>query len=255
MNQTSPYIDREKSWLAFNSRVLQEAADQTVPLLDRLRFLGIFSNNLDEFFRVRYAAIRRLSLNKEIDTTKLFGGITAHVLLKEITQIVINQQTESLKILYAIEQQLEEKNIYILNEKELDDAQKEFIRNYFIQQISPAIVTIMLNDLNEFPLLKDTNGYLAVKLVLKPNKKTNTAEETRYAIVEIPSQFNRFVVLPEKNKKQFIILLDDVIRFNLNYLFNIFDYKTIAAHMIKITRDAQLDFDSDLNKSFLKNIR
>lgn len=254
MNQTSPYIDREKSWLAFNSRVLQEAADQTVPLLDRLRFLGIFSNNLDEFFRVRYAAIRRLSLNKEIDTTKLFGGITAHVLLKEITQIVINQQTESLKILYAIEQQLEEKNIYILNEKELDDAQKEFIRNYFIQQISPAIVTIMLNDLNEFPLLKDTNGYLAVKLVLKPNKKTNTAEETRYAIVEIPSQFNRFVVLPEKNKKQYIILLDDVIRFNLNYLFNIFDYKTIAAHMIKITRDAQLDFDSDLNKSFLEKI-
>lgn len=254
MNQQKQYIDREKSWLAFNSRVLQEASDQTVPLLDRLRFLGIFSNNLDEFFRVRYAAIRRLSLESNLDTTKILGGITADKLLKDITKIVINQQTESLKILTEIEQQLEEKDIYILDENDIDDEQAEYVNQYFMQQISPAIVTIMLNDLNEFPLLKDTSGYLAVKLVLNPNKKTNTVEETRYAIVEIPNQFNRFVVLPKKNDKQYVILLDDVIRFNLHNLFNIFDYKKIAAHMIKITRDAQLDFDSDLNKSFIEKI-
>ena len=100
------YIDREKSWLTFNARVLQEAADPTVPLLDRLRFLGIFSNNLDEFFRVRYAAIRRLSLSGQTGE-KILGGISAQQLVKEITEIVIKQQSDSLRILSTIEKELE----------------------------------------------------------------------------------------------------------------------------------------------------
>ena len=246
------YIDREKSWLTFNARVLQEAADSSVPLLDRLRFLGIFSNNLDEFFRVRYAAIRRLKF-ESTDAEKLLGGISPDKLLKEITEIVIQQQSESLRILSEIERKLEEQNIFIINEKEITHEQENFIREFFIQKVSPAVVTIMLNDLNEFPLLKDTSGYLAVKLVMNSYDE-DEKDEIRYAVVEIPNTINRFVVLPSNSEKQHIILLDDVIRYNLNYLFNIFDYQSIAAHMIKITRDAELEFDSDLSKSLIEKI-
>lgn len=253
------YIDREKSWLAFNARVLQEAADETVPLLDRLRFLGIFSNNLDEFFRVRFAAIRRLSLSGESGEKQL-GGISSQQLLKDITDIVIKQQAESLKILETIEQQLKEKDIIIVNETEVDAEQGQFIKDFFIQKISPELVTIILNDLAEFPLLKDTSGYLAIKLVMKSNEKPSVLglvkpkKEIRYALIEIPKNTNRVVELPNKDWKQYIMLLDDVIRYNLSSIFNIFDYESISAHMIKITRDAQLDIDSDMSKSMLQKI-
>ena len=241
------YIDREKSWLAFNARVLQEAADDSVTLLDRLRFLGIFSNNLDEFFRVRFAAIRRLSLSG-ISGEKYLGGVSAQQLVKEITEIVIEHQAESLNILNEIESQLQKENIYIINENDLDKDQENYLKDFFIQRVSPELVTIILNDLAEFPLLKDTFGYLAVKLVMKKE------EEVRYAVIEIPKTINRFVVLPSKNEKQYVILLDDVIRQNLSSIFNIFDYQSISAHMIKITRDASLDIDSDLSKSMIEKI-
>ncbi|PZX92043.1 polyphosphate kinase 1 [Flavobacterium aquariorum] len=241
------YIDREKSWLAFNARVLQEAADDSVPLLDRLRFLGIFSNNLDEFFRVRFAAIRRLSLSG-ISGEKYFGGVTAQQLIKDITEIVIQQQSESLRILSNIEEQLETENIFIIHENDINKEQEAFLKEFFIQKLSPELVTIILNDLAEFPVLKDSLGYLAVKLVMKKNL------EVRYAIIEIPKMINRFVVLPSNNEKQYVILIDDVIRMHLSSIFNIFNYESVSAHMIKITRDAQLDIDSDLSKSMLEKI-
>ena len=112
------YIDREKSWLAFNARVLQEAADESVPLLERLRFIGIFSNNLDEFFRVRFAAVRRLSLSG-VSGEKILGGITAQQLVKDITEIVIKQQAESLRVLRLIEEELVRQNIIIIDETEI----------------------------------------------------------------------------------------------------------------------------------------
>ncbi|MBN8643339.1 MAG: polyphosphate kinase 1 [Flavobacteriales bacterium] len=253
------YIDREKSWLAFNARVLQEAADETVPLLDRLRFLGIFSNNLDEFFRVRFAAIRRLSLSGESGEKQL-GGISAEQLLKDITEIVIKQQSESLRVLEIIESKLREKDIIIVNESELDPEHEQFVKDFFIQKVSPELVTIILNDLAEFPLLKDTSGYLAIKLVMKPQEKSKVLglvkpkKEIRYALIEMPKNINRIVELPNKDWKQYIMLLDDVIRYNLSSIFNIFDYESISAHMIKITRDAQLDIDSDMSKSMLQKI-
>ncbi|PWB22015.1 polyphosphate kinase 1 [Flavobacterium sp. HTF] len=240
------YIDREKSWLAFNARVLQEAGDNTVPLLDRLRFVGIFSNNLDEFFRVRYAAIRRLSLSG-ISGEKYLGGVSAHQLIKDITEIVIQQQSESLRILGNIETELEAENIFIINEDQITPKQECFLKDFFTQKLSPELVTIILNDLAVFPILKDTLGYLAVRLEL-------ANEEVRYALIEIPKNINRFVVLPSEDEKQYVILIDDVIRFKLKNIFNIFDYKSVSAHMIKITRDAQLDIDSDLSKSMLEKI-
>ncbi|MDN3677567.1 polyphosphate kinase 1 [Flavobacterium paronense] len=253
------YIDREKSWLAFNARVLQEAADEAVPLLERLRFIGIFSNNLDEFFRVRFAAIRRLSLSGETGE-KILGGITAQQLVKDITEIVIKQQEESLRVLTTIEKELEKQNIIIINENEVSEEHENFIKDLFIQKISPELVTIILNDLAEFPLLKDTSGYLAVKLVMKTEQKSKmlglikNKPEVRYAIIEIPKNINRVQELPVKDGKQYLMLLDDIIRYNINSIFNIFDYESISAHMIKITRDAQLDIDSDMSKSMLEKI-
>lgn len=241
------YIEREKSWLNFNARVLQEAADDAVPLLERLRFLGIFSNNLDEFFRVRFAAVRRLSLSG-ISGKNLFGGISAHQLLKDITEVVIEQQNESLRILNIIEAKLQTENIFIIDENHISDEQELFLKDFFIQKLSPELITIILNDLAEFPVLKDSVGYLAVKLVLKKNS------EVHYALIEIPNTINRFVVLPSKDDKQYVILLDDVIRHNLSSIFNVFEYESVSAHMIKITRDAQLEMDSDLSKSMLEKI-
>src|SRR5690554_2250047 len=244
------YIDREKSWLAFNARVLQEAADPRVPLLDRFRFLGIFSNNLDEFFRVRYAAIRRLQMEGK-SGKKVLGGITSDELLYDITDIVIKQQAESLRILNQIEEELKEQGVYIIHENEITESQRSFIKEFFLQKVSPELVTIILNDLAEFPLLKDTSGYLAVKLVMSPKQE---GKEIRYAIIEIPSTMNRFVVLPKENGNQYIIMLDDVIRLNLDNIFSLFNYESVSAHMIKITRDAELDISGDMSKSLMEKI-
>lgn len=258
-NNNFRYIDREKSWLAFNARVLQEAADESVPLLERLRFIGIFSNNLDEFFRVRFAAVRRLSLSG-VTGEKILGGISSQQLVKDITEITIKQQSESLKVLNDIEKELEKQNIIIINEKQISSEHENFIKDFFIQKISPELVTIILNDLAEFPLLKDTSGYLAIKLVMKSDEKpkmlgfVKPKAEIRYAIIEIPKNTNRIIELPPKDGKQYLILIDDIIRYNLSSIFNIFDYESISAHMIKITRDAQLDIDSDMSKSMLEKI-
>src|SRR5690606_3570618 len=249
------YIDREKSWLAFNERVLQEAADRTVPLLVRLRFLGIFSNNLDEFFRVRYATVRRISISKN-HGKKLINNVNAKTLLQDITEIVIKLQTKSLEILNEIETELENEGIFIVDETQVNKDQIEFIRDFFTHKVSPTLVTIILNDLDEFPIIRDSYGYLAVKLVKKSGEDSHKSikKRTRYALIEIPAQINRFVELPKKDGKQYIIMLDDVIRINLDNILSIFEFESISAHMIKITRDAELDFDSDLHKSFLEKI-
>ncbi|NKI26380.1 polyphosphate kinase 1 [Arenibacter sp. 6A1] len=248
------YINREISWLSFNARVLQESADINVPLIERLRFLGIFSNNLDEFFKVRYATVKRI-----VDAGKtgksVLGGEKAKDLLEEITNIVINQQTRSLEILGDIEAELETKNIFLINETEISEGQSQFIKNYFLQRVSPVLMTIILNDLTEFPMLNDTAAYLAIKLILKNSDgESSENKEKRYALIEIPKEIDRFVVLPKEGDRSYIIMLDDVIRYCLGSVFNMFDYESISAHMIKITRDAELDMDNDLSKSFIEKI-
>ncbi|MBD0822585.1 polyphosphate kinase 1 [Aestuariibaculum marinum] len=243
---TNSYINREISWLQFNARVLQEAEDETVPLIDRLRFLGIFSNNLDEFFKVRYATVKRIVDAGKTGKSEL-GGIKAEELLEIITQIVIKQQTESLEILAVIQERLEAENIHIINETQIDDSQSEFIRRYFLRKISPALVTIILNDAVVLPNLKDSAAYLAVKMIMAKDEK-------QFALIEIPKSVNRFVELPKQGDKSYIIMIDDMLRYCLKDIFNIFDYKDISAHMIKITRDGELDFDSDLSKSFIEKV-
>lgn len=249
------YINREISWLSFNERVLQESADKNVPLIERLRFLGIFSNNLDEFFKVRYATVKRIVEAGKKGKSEL-GGETAKDLLAEITNIVIKQQAKSLIILRQIKQELETQNIFLIDETQIKESHKEFIRTYFIQNVSPVLMTIILNELTEFPTLNDTAAYLAVKMVLIPEEGVANKREKviRYALIEIPKGINRFVVLPKIDDKDYIIILDDLIRYSLRNIFNMFSYESITAHMIKITRDAELDIDSDLSKSFIEKI-
>ena len=240
------YINRELSWLQFNGRVLQEASDENVPLIERLRFLGIFSNNLDEFFKVRYATVKRIDEAGKGGKNQL-GGIKASDLLEIITKIVIKQQSESLSILSNIHSKLKNEDIHIINETQITSNQKNFIKNYFIQHVSPALVTIILNDEIRIPNLNDSAAYLAINMSLENGGK-------QYALIEISKNIDRFVVLPKEGNKNSIILLDDLLRYCLDDIFNIFDYKTISAHMIKITRDAELDLESDLSKSFMEKI-
>ncbi len=249
------YINREISWLHFNERVLQESADPNVPLIERFRFLGIFSNNLDEFFKVRYATVKRIA-DAGKSGKSVLGGETAKDLLEEITKIVIDQQTRSLGILGDIEKELETKNIHIINEREITPGQTQFIKDYFIQKVSPVLMTIILNDLAQFPTLKDTAAYLAIRMILKKDPKDPRPGKRaiRYALIEIPKGIDRFVVLPRENGNDYVIILDDLIRYCLGSIFNMFNYSAISAHMIKITRDAELDIDNDLSKSFIEKI-
>jgi polyphosphate kinase len=242
------YINRELSWLRFNERVLQESYDKSVPLVERLRFLGIFSNNLDEFFKVRYATVKRIvDGGKELENKLKLER--SKELLDQITKIVIDQQNRSLKILIDIENELNENNIFVLNEKELSESQAAYVSDYFINNLSNILVTIILNELTDFPILKDSAAYLAVKMTLNEGKSNN-----RYALIEIPREIDRVVVLPSEGAKQYLMLVDDIIRFNLGKIFSMFSFSDICAHMIKITRDAELDLDNDVSKSFIQKL-
>ncbi len=253
MEQTNnQYINREISWLQFNARVLQEAQDNTVPLLERLRFIGIFSNNLDEFFKVRYATVQHINIAGKSGKRAL-RGMEARELLEEITSIVIKQQAESLGIIRKIQEELENHNIYVIKEHQVLAEHEAYLNTFFMNKVSPALMTFMLDDLDEFPHLKDSAAYLAVKLTL--NSDEEETPDKIYSLIEIPKTVDRFVVLPVgEDGKKYIMFLDDVIRFCMNQIFNIFDYKEASAHMIKITRDAKLDIDSDFKKSFIEKI-
>lgn len=242
------FINRELSWLSFNERVLQEAADPGVPIIERLRFLGIFSNNLDEFFRVRVATIKRI-LKYDRSPKAVLGG-SPKTILMQIQKIATDHHVSFDNIYKNILAELESKhNIHKLNEKTLDAEQGEFVRNYFHEKVRPTLIPIMLSPHNKFPQLHDKTIYLAIKLSRKDTG------EVRYALLVIPTDvLSRFLVLPEKDGKKFFILLDDVIRYNLHDVFYIFKFDTIEAHTIKVTLDAELDIDNDVSKSFIERI-
>ena len=241
------YINRELSWLDFNARVLQEASNEDVPLLERLRFIGIFSNNLDEFFQVRYATVKRIADEKASKKGNK-ENILAKKLLDDITKKVIKLQNESSRILNSIEESLKNENIFFIDENQVLENQKDFLKNYFFRKISPALVTIILSN-NKRHDFNDNKAFLIVNLRLKD--KSNL-----YALVEIPSNISRFIVLPKKGDRQYIMFIDDIIRYHLHIIFSFFNYSKIEAHMLKITRDAELDIDDiDLSKSYIKKIQ
>jgi len=245
----SEFINREKSWLSFNERVLQEAEDKTNPLVERFRFLGIFSSNRDEFFRVRVATVKRLVKFSYKDKNPQYKN--SDELLKEIQGISAIQQTRFEKTYNQLETELKSRGIFIIDETEILDEHKAFVHDYFHSSVYPALVPIMLNNVIDFPFLKDKEIYLAVQL-----KNSKSGKKEQYAIIEVPSAaVGRFLVLPEVDGKKYILLLDDVIRFCLADIFLIFDYETINAYTIKITRDAELDLDNDVSKSFIDQMK
>ncbi|MBI9068331.1 MAG: polyphosphate kinase 1 [Salinivirgaceae bacterium] len=245
-NSKARYFDREISWLKFNERVLQEADDERNPLNERLKFLGIFSNNLDEFFRVRVATLRRLIELKKKNYQE--DVITFEQSLNQV-MVEVNYQQQKFGIIYEnIIKQLTKHNIYLINEKELDEEQGTYVRSYFRDKIRHCLFPIMLKNFRAGTHLSDQAIYLAVTLM-----RTDNAEKDAYAIIEIPTSVaGRFIVLPEDNGKKYIIILDDVVRYCMDEIFARFKYDNFKAFTFKFTRDAELDIDNDVSKSFLE---
>lgn len=237
-----PIINREISWLYFNDRVLQEAADQTVPLIDRIKFLAIFSSNLDEFYRVRVATLSRLAnLNEK---AKAILGYNPKKILNQIKNIVVRQERK-FNNLYEniIVKQLAEEKIFLLNEKQLNVSRGEFVKHYFREHLLSTLVPIMLHEEMLLPELRDRAIYFFVKLTKK--------KKSRLALIEFPDSMGRFVVLPETNNLKFVILVDDIIRYCLEDIFFIFEHDSIEAYSIQLTRDAELDLDKEVSEKFV----
>lgn len=249
MDSDELFINREISWLSFNERVLQEAEDTNVPLFERIRFIGIFSNNLDEFFRVRVATVRRM-VDFGRDEEGLLGSFAPKELYDQIQEIVIRQQTKVQEIFASLLEELRKDNIFLVNEKQLNHVQGVFIRKYFQEKVLPNLVPIMLSKKTPFPYLRDRSVYLAVKLSRQSNP-----EEYAYSLIRIPSRsVPRFIVLPDMGSRKFVIMLDDVIRYCFSDLFFYFDYDRYDAYTVKITRDAEIDIDDDISKSFIEKM-
>jgi len=239
-------IDREISWLYFNSRVLQEAESKDVPLHERIRFLGIFSNNLDEFYRVRVATITRMIELNKIDYPEKSTYYTK--LLQQINDISYNQHEKIRSIFRNIQKELEEHNIFIIDETQLNTEHSIFVKQLFNNRIRSKLFPLMLNNLTALESLKDGSIYLAIVL-----EKSDNPDVTNYAIIEIPTNsFERFVILPSNNESKYIIRLDDIIRYCLDDIFKVFGYNKFSAYTFKITRDAELDIDEDISKSFME---
>ena len=241
-------IIRDISWLAFNARVLQEANDPANHIHDRLRFLGIYSNNQDEFFRVRVATLNKMvALGK---AAKVHLEANADKILKKIQQVVITQQ-EEFDIIYSdVIRQMERERIFIKNEKQLSKQQKEFVAKYFETKVRTQIIPLMIESIPHMPLLRDKSIYLACVL-----GKAKEAMVQRYALIEIPTRvLPRFVVMPSENGNTDVILLEDIIRFNLPVLFAPFGFDRFMGYIIKVTRDAELEIDNDINTNLIDEL-
>ena len=241
-------IFRDVSWLSFNARVLQEAADTTVPLRERIRFLGIFSNNLDEFFRVRVATLKRMVSFGE--KSKMHLEDNPQEILDDIQMTVLNQQSEFNRIWEGITAELKNEKIFLVKENELNREQQDFVTRYYEDEVSTNIIPLMIESIPNFPSLRDKSIYLAVVMW-----KKESALKRKYALIEIPTTLNRFILLPSpRPEEHHIILLEDVIRFNLPEIFSFFGYDQYSAYIFKVTRDAEIDIDNDIHTSIIQKL-
>jgi polyphosphate kinase len=242
-------IPRDISWLSFNARVLQEAADPSVPLRERIRFLGIFSNNLDEFFRVRVATLKRMI--QYGNKAKMHMELNPESILEEIQMTVLNQQTEFNRIWEGILAELKEQKIFLVTEKDLNPEQQEFVRTYYEEEVSPNVIPLMIESIPEFPYLRDKSIYLGVIMW-----KQESALKRKYAVIEVPTRVvGRFVILPSPDNEYHIILLEDIIRFNLSEIFSYFGYDRYHSSVFKVTRDAEIDIDNDISTTLIQKIQ
>jgi len=245
------YIPRDISWLSFNARVLQEANDKSVTLKDRIRFLGIFSNNLDEFFRVRVATLKRMvELLEKKKSLNIDILDSPHLILDDIQKVVLKQQSEFNRIWGNINRELIKRKILIINDRKLNSEQKIFVRDYFDNVVRPYIIPLMIENLPELPYLRDKSLYLAIVM-----KNKNDAYQEKFSLIEIPSKsIGRFVILPSSPGTKSIILLEDIIKFNLPIIFSHFKFNQFDAHVFKITKDAEIDLDQEVGINFVEKI-
>jgi polyphosphate kinase len=247
MSAEKLYIEKELSWLSFNERVLQEAADKTVPLVERIRFLGIFSNNLDEFYKVRFSDVKRRIL---INQDRGVNDNSKHLLGKmQSKALKLNQRFDELYSELIME--MARRRIFLVNETQLDDTQQKWIKKYFKKEVLPHITPLMLkDDIDVLQFLKDEYAYIVVDL------KTN--DSSQYAILEIPTDhLPRFVMVPEQKgkRRKTIILLDNIIRYCLDELFRgFFDYDELNGYAMKMTRDAEYDLSHEVEHSLLEQM-
>jgi polyphosphate kinase len=239
-------INREVSWLHFNARVLQEAMDESNPLLERLRFIGIYSNNRDEFYRVRVATLRRLRKLKKDKPEYL--AYDPSKILNQIRLIIQEQEKAYMATYHKIAAELKDHGIKIIDDLNLSESEGKAVELYFSQAVHPYLFPIMLSGLSYPDNLKDNAIYLAVLL-----KSSNPEIEDNYALVKVPtSRVSRFFILQDDESETKVMLLDDVIRYNLGVIFLPFGYDSFEAYSVKFTRDAELDIDNDMSKSFIE---
>lgn len=244
-----PLLNREISWLHFNERVLQEAADETVPLIERIKFLAIFSSNLEEFYRVRVATLSRLvNLNEK---AKTLLGFDPKKILNEIKNIVVKHERKFESLFEDIFiTQLGKQKIFILSHTQLNVARGQFVRNHFRDKILSNLVPIIIDSDKPFPELKDRSLYFFVRLT-----KAGTKKSQKYALIELPDNLSRFLVLPETNGLKFIILLEDIIKYCLDDIFYMLNYLQIEAFSIQLTRDAELEIDKNVSDKFIEELK
>ncbi len=244
---SSDFVNREISWLYFNERVLQESMDTNNPLIERIKFLGIYSNNRDEFFRVRVATMKRMAKihQKEGITDSKYIDILNQI------QVIVSMQQEKFTHTYDIlKEDLAKNDIFIVDEKQLTRKQGKFVESFYHANVRPILFPLMLDNLRNLSAIQDASIYLAVDLQINGDP-----EKRNFALVQIPSNtLSRFVILPEDQGRSYIILLDDVIRYCLSDMFSVFGYDSFDAYTIKFTRDSELDIDNDVSKSFVELI-
>ena len=244
----SLFIPKELSWLSFNARVLQEAEDPLVPVVQRLRYLGIFSSNLDEFFRVRVAEVRRrISVAKAADKQRYAD------LLEAVNAQVVTLHKRFDQAYSKLLPELRRRGIYFVNETQLDERQAKFVQAYFTEKVLPQLDPILLMDQSQTRNLTDESIYLAVDI--------RAGEEYHYALVEVPTdRLPRFVEIPRKRGKKgkkstVFIVLDNIIRFCLPQVFRgVIKVSRSAAYTIKFSRDAELELDTDITESFIEKM-
>ncbi len=241
--------NREISWLEFNERVLQEAQDHSVPLLQRLRFLGIFSNNQDEFIKVRIANLMRYSAMRLREQPTMSAGYAPSELLSLVNEKMSLSRAMFRQTYDEIFKEAEAEGIHLVNQEEISEEQVEFCREYFLSVLSLRLAPVIIRKSVKLPFLPDGKSYLAVKM-------TSGKRTTRYAVIPIPVSDTspRFVVLPSSEGRTDIIFVDDIIRLFLDDIFFMFSYDTLSAHTFKIIRDAELPLDDDVSKSIAEKM-
>lgn len=243
------FIPRDISWLSFNGRVLQEAADKNVPIASRINFLGIFSNNLDEFFRVRVAGLKRALIVDEKEAKEIFFE-KPQIILDHINSIVIKQQKKFDIIWNDVQKEMAKESVYIKTNENLTLEQQVFVRSYYEDEVEPNIIPLLLDEHRNMPYIRDKSLYLGISM-----RKEEWQYETKYAVIEIPTTQNeRFTILPSPNNEVHVILLEDIIKYNLPYIFSYFGFDSFSVHAFKITKDAEFDIDNDIQTSLAEKI-